>query len=151
MPLILFWHIKLAFLSALLIKLSAMSFLDSLYIWLITLKSKFYIVHLDLYQYYIYRVLLACVRNLGHCPCPRCLIKGEYINGLGTKVDRQRRAKLRKCDRQYQAKIEDARKIIYEKGYVVNSKAVDQVIGSESLTPSRVSSAAICMYVNGMT
>ncbi|KAF9642542.1 hypothetical protein BDM02DRAFT_3105515, partial [Thelephora ganbajun] len=33
--------------------------------------------------------------------------------------------------------IETARKIIYEKGYVVNSKAVDSVIGSESFTPTR--------------
>lgn len=85
------------------------------------------------------RVLLACIRNLGTCPCPRCLIRREYIQGLGTKVDEQRRAKLRKCDQRYLAKIETAREIIYKKGYVVNSKAVDRVIGLESFTPTRVS------------
>ena len=58
-------------------------------------------------------------------------------------VDGQRRARLRTCDRRYQAKIETAREIIYEKGYVVNSKVVDRVIGSESLTPARVSQTDI--------
>ena len=85
------------------------------------------------------RVLLACVRSLGACPCPWCFIKKEHIRNLGTKVDGQRRAKLRTCDQGYQQKIETARKIIYEKGYVVNSKAVDGVIGSQSFTPTRVS------------
>ena len=87
------------------------------------------------------RVLLAWVRSLGACPCPRCFIKKEHIQSLGTKVDGQRRAKLRTCDQGYQRKIETARKIIYEKGYVVNSKAVDDVIGSQSFTPTRVSRA----------
>ena len=86
-----------------------------------------------------FRVLLACVRSLGACPCPQCFIKKKYISGLGTKVDGQRRAKLRTCDRAYQQKIETAREIIYEQGYVVNSKAVNCVIGSESFTPTRVS------------
>ena len=54
-------------------------------------------------------------------------------------VDEQRRAKLRKCDRRYKSKIKTAREIIYDKGYVVNSKAVDRVIGSQSLTPTHVS------------
>jgi hypothetical protein len=88
-------------------------------------------------------VLLACVRSLGTCPCPRCLIKKDYIKGLGTAVDKQRRAKLRKGDERYRAKIETAREIIYKKGYAVNSKAVDRVIGSESFTPTRVSTLII--------
>lgn len=54
-------------------------------------------------------------------------------------VDKQRRAKLRKGDERYRANIETARKIIYKKGYAVNSRAVDRVIGSESFTPTRVS------------
>ena len=66
-------------------------------------------------------------------------MRKEYIRGLGTMADRQRRAKTRKCDRRYLAQIETAREIIYKKGYVVNSKAVDNVIGSESFTPTHVS------------
>ena len=76
---------------------------------------------------------------MGICPCPRCLIKKEYIKGLGTKVDGQRRAKLRECNERYRAQVETAREIIYKKGYAVNSKAVNRVIGSESFTPTRVS------------
>ena len=88
-------------------------------------------------------MLLACVQSLGTCPCPRCLIKKDYIKGLGTTVDKQRRAKLRNCDERYRANIETAREIIYKKGYTVNSKAVDRVIGSESFTPTRVSTLLI--------
>ena len=80
-----------------------------------------------------------CVQNMGTCPCPQCLIKKEYIKGLGTKVDRQRRAKLRECNERYWAQVETAQEIIYKKGYAVNSKAVNSVIGSESFTPTRVS------------
>ena len=84
-------------------------------------------------------MLLACVQSLGACPCPRCFIRKEDISALGTKVDKQRRAKLQACNHIYQHKIKTAWEIIYEKGYVVNSKAVDGVIGSESFTPSKVS------------
>ena len=66
-------------------------------------------------------------------------MKKEHIPGLGTKLDSQRRAELWVCDRVYQHKIKTAWKIIYKKGYVVNSKAVDKVIGSQSFTPTRVS------------
>ena len=79
------------------------------------------------------------MRSLGACPCPRCLIRKEDISALGTKVDAQRRAKLRACDYGYQYDIKTAREIIYKMGYVVNSKAVDNVIGSKSFTPTRVS------------
>ena len=54
-------------------------------------------------------------------------------------IDKQQQAKSRKCDNQYQVHIKTVRKIIYEQGYVINSKAVDAVIGLESYTPTRVS------------
>ena len=124
--------------------------LGFLHIWLIIQKSKQFIsVYLE-FVLTFNRVLLACVRSLGACPCPRCFIRKEHISGLGTKVDGQRRAKLRKSNQRYQDKIETARKIIYEKGYVVNSKAVDDVIGSESFTPTRVSQAG-CLYKHPLT
>ena len=90
-------------------------------------------------------MLLACVRSLGTCPCPQCLIKKDYIKGLRTAVDKQRRAKLRKGDERYRANIETAREIIYKKGYTVNSKAVDRVISLESFTPTRMSTLIIKM------
>ena len=62
-------------------------------------------------------------------------------------VDEQRRAKRRKCDRRYRAKIETVREFIYEKGYIINSKAVDRVIGSQSLTPTHVSRIEYLMDV----
>ncbi|KAF9642728.1 hypothetical protein BDM02DRAFT_3192785 [Thelephora ganbajun] len=68
---------------------------------------------------------------------PEKVLLAWYIQGLGTTVDGQRRAKLQTCDRRYRAKIEIAWKIIYKNGYVINSKAVNRIIGSESWTPTR--------------
>ena len=128
--------------SALLIRSSVEYSLDSLHISPITQRSKspvhvYFRFLLTLYTFK--RVLLACVRNLGLCPCPRCLIKKEYIKGLGTMVDGQRRANLWTWSKRYQRTVETAREIVYKRGYAVNSKAVDRVIGSESFTPTRVS------------
>ena len=115
---------------------------DSLHTWLTTRRSKYPVcvcLKFTLTPCAFNRVLLACVRSLGACPCPRCFIKKEDIPGLGTQVDGQRRAEHQKGDHVYRHKIETAQEIIYKKGYVVNSKAVDGVIGSESFTPTRVS------------
>ncbi|PPQ85893.1 hypothetical protein CVT26_001311 [Gymnopilus dilepis] len=37
------------------------------------------------------KILLATIRQLAKCPCPRCLIQKCRIGGLGTRVDDQRR------------------------------------------------------------
>ena len=129
-------------LSALQIRLFVVYSLGSLHIWQIILKSElfaFVYLELRLMLCVLKRVLMACIRNLGNYPCPRCLITKEQINGLGTVVDGKRRAKLRQWTEKYQVNIEHARRIIYQYGYVVNSKAVDTIIGNESLTPTRVS------------
>ena len=88
-------HTNMEFSSALLTISSAVCSLNFLHIWLITLKSKLLMYVLGLCSYTLNKVLMACVRNLGICPCPRCLIKRGHIHDLGTAVDRRRRAKLR--------------------------------------------------------
>lgn len=81
------------------------------------------------------RVLLVCVWSLGACPYPRCFIKKKDIPGLRTQVDGQRRAEHRKGDHVYHHKIETTWEIIYKKGYIVNSKAIDSVLGQNRLPP----------------
>lgn len=91
------------------------------------------------------RVLLASIRNLGGCPCPRCLIPKERIHNLGMFRDRQQRASLQRVNNnQLQVKIQAARRFIYEKNYAVDSKAVETLLKDESLVPTLVSMGFGC-------
>lgn len=55
------------------------------------------------------------------------------------KSDMNVRGNVRVDDQKRRDKIELARTFIYEKGYVVNSKAVENLLKDESLVPTRVS------------
>ncbi|KAJ7151509.1 hypothetical protein C8R46DRAFT_1229045 [Mycena filopes] len=83
------------------------------------------------------KVLLACIRNLGKCPCPRCTIPKDKIDGLGTQNDTKNRTKLERTDNaRYRSKIELARRRIYEDGLGVKSKRVENLLEPESLVPT---------------
>lgn len=92
-------------------------------------------------------MLLASIRYLAACPCPRCLIKKSQIGALGTHVDEQRRAHIRVDDERRRDRIDLTRGWIYEKGKSVNSKNIDDILQAESLVPTRVcvDSFAICL------
>ena len=90
---------------------------------------------------YLFRVLIATIRDKGGCPCPRCLIPKKYLPGLGTTSDTKLRTEqLRSDTTQRRGKIIQARDFIYNKGYVVNSKNVDNLLKEESYVPTEVSS-----------
>ncbi|TFY53731.1 hypothetical protein EVG20_g9986 [Dentipellis fragilis] len=82
------------------------------------------------------KVLIATIRDMGGCPCPRCLVKKECLGNLGTSKDIERIALTRKDDQAFRCKVSDARKLIYKDGYVVNSDAVDKLLKPESLVPT---------------
>ena len=85
------------------------------------------------------RVLIASIRDMGGCPCPRCLIPKAMIPGLGTVADtRWRTESTRTDDDQRREKIKAARDLIYKKGYAVTSKHVEDLLKSESLVPTEV-------------
>jgi hypothetical protein len=86
----------------------------------------------------ITRVLLASIRFLARCPCPRCLIEKSQIHELGTTRDQQRRKRTRIDSHLRQQKVEMARGWIFEKGYGVRNAAVERVLAPESLVPTRV-------------
>lgn len=90
--------------------------------------------------YIFLRVLIATLRDMGKCPCPRCKILKEDIPDLGTAADMTVRADdIRRDDANRREKIAEARKLIYEEGYVVNSTKVDDILKPESLVPTEVS------------
>ncbi len=66
-------------------------------------------------------------------------MKKSDIWMLGTKKDMKVRSGTRVDDKQRQDKIELSRSFIYNKGYNVNSKAVENLLKDQSLVPTRVS------------
>ena len=85
------------------------------------------------------RVLLATIRNLGRCPCPRCEIQKVYVSGLGTTVDRQRWDHERTDTLSRIGRIDTAHKAIFEKGVGVTSTRVVNILKERSEVPTRVS------------
>jgi hypothetical protein len=91
------------------------------------------------YLYFILRVLIATLRDMGMCPCPRCKIAKEDIPNLGTPADTAVRVEqVRRDDTARREKVSKARKLIYEDGYVVNSAKVEELLKPESLVPTEV-------------
>lgn len=85
------------------------------------------------------RVLLSSIRNLGACPCPRCLIPKTRIHNLGKIQDRKERVtKKRVDDNERRHKVTTARKFIYDQHHTVDSAAVDAVLKPQSLVPTTV-------------
>lgn len=91
----------------------------------------------------LYRVLISTIRDMGGCPCPRCLIPKHLIPGLGTESDvKWRTESTRKDDAPRREKVEAARELIYNRGYVVNSSRVDELLKAESYVPTEVCSSS---------
>ncbi|KAI0634460.1 hypothetical protein C8Q77DRAFT_1217600 [Trametes polyzona] len=83
------------------------------------------------------KVLIATVRDKGRCPCPRCLVTFDDIVHLGEESDRNLREDRRRADDQLRMdKVSDARSLIYNDGYVVNSTRVDEILQDQSLVPT---------------
>ena len=87
---------------------------------------------------YLNRILMAGIRNMGLCPCPRCLIKKTELSALGTQRDSGRRAKIRVNSHHFRTKVSLAREIIYEHGLRVNADAVNDLLKGQSLVPTTV-------------
>ncbi|KAI0071414.1 hypothetical protein K474DRAFT_1735052 [Panus rudis PR-1116 ss-1] len=83
------------------------------------------------------KVLLASIRNLGTCPCPRCTIAKAKIPELGMKRDDARRvSEQRKHDHVYKWDMKRSRQHIYEKGRGVKSTPVEALLSKYSYVPT---------------
>ncbi|KAH7904570.1 hypothetical protein BJ138DRAFT_1018968 [Hygrophoropsis aurantiaca] len=84
------------------------------------------------------KVLIATVRNLGCCPCPRCLLPKDQIQNIGAEADRLQRERLMRVDNEErQSKILAIRKNIYQKKYAVdNEQHVESLLRPESWVPT---------------
>lgn len=90
-------------------------------------------------QQSIIRILIATIRNLGRCPCPRCLITIDRVQNLGMARDmRQRETMAREDNIRRRNLIDAARKVIYERNFRVNSAGVEKMLRDMSLVPTVV-------------
>ncbi|KAJ7686355.1 hypothetical protein B0H17DRAFT_1136909 [Mycena rosella] len=84
------------------------------------------------------RVLLATIKNLGGCPCPRCFVEKSQIPKMGTKTDMRQRQDIRQDTSSWRDKIEAARRWIFGQGLGVTSKKVDEDnLKEKSWVPTR--------------
>ena len=82
---------------------------------------------------------------MGNCPCPRCLIPKDRTHQLATQRDQHQRKSLARVDNlQYRVKMTSAHEAIYEKNNAVNSKAVEDLLKTESLVPNQVFNLSLC-------
>ncbi|KAF9558890.1 hypothetical protein CPC08DRAFT_763641 [Agrocybe pediades] len=83
------------------------------------------------------KVLLATIRDMGGCPCPRCMVRQKNIHLMATPQDLLlQKESARVDDIERQEKVKAARSLIYEGGYVVNSKAVETLLKPTSMVPT---------------
>jgi len=94
------------------------------------------------------RVLIANIRNLGICPCPRCLTPKNQIDDLGLNNDMQRQQMTARVDTaEWWSKIVAAHHLIYQQHYVVDMPQVETLLKEESLVPTKVLCfCAICTW-----
>ena len=86
----------------------------------------------------IKRVLIANIKNLGRCPCPRCLVELREVRDLGKEIDQQRRANTRKPTNRLFRVVKKARQAIF-KGFAVSGSGVERLLEGGSRVAINVS------------
>jgi hypothetical protein len=85
----------------------------------------------------IFRVLIATIKDMGWCPCPRCLTPKSSFGLLGLATDMAKRFNnLRSYAR---TGVMKAREFIYQSGNTVDGAKVDDALGEGSWVPVLVS------------
>ncbi|KZS92325.1 hypothetical protein SISNIDRAFT_466739 [Sistotremastrum niveocremeum HHB9708] len=80
------------------------------------------------------KVLLATGRQDGFCCCPQCEVEKDEIWLLGRSRGEDIRQQKRRIDTEQRWRlIRKARKLVYQIGYSVNSKKVEDLLGAASL------------------
>ncbi|KIJ29828.1 hypothetical protein M422DRAFT_187908 [Sphaerobolus stellatus SS14] len=100
------------------------------------------LVYLRIFTYsadYPEKVLLATIRDLGLCPCPRCDIEKKQVDLMGMDRDMARRRNpnhIRKDDHARRYDVEKARALIDVKGVPVTGKGVENILKPHSRVPT---------------
>lgn len=136
--LILFTHTVMESCSDVQMEYWDVSFHRSSCIWLITQKSaSFLFIFILLWNTNHHsRALIATIKDMGSCPCPRCFMPKASFDLLGVFKDmRDRVTKLRTYSL---ARVTEAREYIYKWGNTVNGSKVLATLGQGSWVPTVV-------------
>ncbi|KZS91947.1 hypothetical protein SISNIDRAFT_413425, partial [Sistotremastrum niveocremeum HHB9708] len=80
---------------------------------------------------------IASIRDMGGCPCPRCLIRLSEVPQMGTQLDKRKRLTMARVDSERRVgHVTSARDLIYIHGLGVNSERVNALLKDESLVPT---------------
>ncbi|KAH6908719.1 hypothetical protein BKA70DRAFT_1426611 [Coprinopsis sp. MPI-PUGE-AT-0042] len=83
------------------------------------------------------KVLIATVKAGGLCPCPRCMIEKCNLDPFGRREDQAtRESNVRVDSNARQGLVQSARKFIYQGGYAVKYKKVEDLLKTTSLVPT---------------
>ena len=92
------------------------------------------------------RILLTSIKYIGSHLCTTCQILKPQVEFLGTKLhDKIWSGKQRRDSSIHKQNIKRARKLIFMKGYAVNGKLIDRLLG-ESLVPVQVCLSYSCSF-----
>ena len=84
--------------------------------------------------------MIVGIRNLGLCPCPRCLIPMVRVPNMGMRRDLTQRVSLARVDDvDRRARVQAAWTALYENNHPVNGAAIKRLLDQDSLVPSIVS------------
>jgi hypothetical protein len=93
-----------------------------------------------LFHSLLYRALISTIKDMGLCPCPRCVTLKSMFNFLGLPRDMRRRmTNLRTYAKENVVK---ARDFIYRWGNTVDGTKVENTLGKGSWVPTLVSATA---------
>jgi molybdopterin/thiamine biosynthesis adenylyltransferase len=85
------------------------------------------------------RIIIAGIRNLGLCPCPRCRIPKDRVANMGKPQDMaQRKTLARVDDVDRRTRVETARKSVHEENQKVDGAQMQRLLKKDSLVPTAV-------------
>jgi hypothetical protein len=95
-----------------------------------------------------YRVLIATIKDMGVCACPRCLTPKKLFSSLGLLNDMKIRvSKLRVYA---MARVVQAREFIYDWGNTVDGTKIEHTLGEGSWVPTVVSIDSSSQFMAGL-
>ncbi|KZV99192.1 hypothetical protein EXIGLDRAFT_712500 [Exidia glandulosa HHB12029] len=84
------------------------------------------------------KVMLATIRDMGGCPCPRCLVKKADLDLLGTAADMKTRTENKRCDGpERQRWVGAARTLLYKVGLALGNDKIEALLKPHSWVPTQ--------------
>ncbi|KAJ7330330.1 hypothetical protein DFH08DRAFT_926009 [Mycena albidolilacea] len=115
------------------------------------ISQRFYFRFFTYSADYPEKVLLATIRNLGKCPCPRCLVEKDRLDQVGNIRDDNVRVESARADnKQFRSYVERARSWIYRQAKAIKSVKVEGLLYAKSWVPTKNAFSSVASYSFGL-